>query len=217
MNTTVAIVDDHKLFAKSLESLVNGFAGYQVLFCSSDGADFIRKISPKFKPDIVLLDYQMPIMNGYETVNWLKDHFPDIKTLILSQNHNEETVMKMLLTGINGYILKDAELEDFKNALDAIKSGSLYYPDYITRYLLKKARNGDGANLPGQIRLTDRESAFLQLAASDLTYKEIAAAMNVSPKTVDNYRESLFKKFDVKNRIAMVMFGIDSKFILRQQ
>ncbi|WDF79343.1 response regulator transcription factor [Mucilaginibacter sp. KACC 22773] len=211
--TKVAIVDDHKLFGRSLEVLIKTFTEYTVILCCNDGSDLIQKISNKFKPDIVLLDQNMPNMDGYETVLHLKENFPEIKIIILSMNHDEDTVVKMVLKGIDGYLLKDAELNEFKNALDTVRKDGNYFPSYITNYLIKDARKSRMAKNDEKINLKFYEIEFLKLASSELTYKEIANLMCISNRTVDGYREQLFKKLGVKSRIGLVLYAMNNNLI----
>jgi len=211
--TTLAIVDDHKLFGRTLEILIKSFSEYTVLFCSTDGLDFTRKISPKFKPDIVLLDQNMPNMDGPETVQWLRDHFPEIKILILSMNHNEENVVKMVLNGISGYVLKDSEIDEFKAALDTVRDDGLYFPAFVTNYLVSNARKAQHAKEENVEPLKHHEIEFIKLASSELTYKEIADRMGVSLRSIDGYRDQLFKKLDIKNRVGLVLHAVKNKWI----
>lgn len=213
MKTTVAIVDDHKLFGRSLEVLIKTFPEYSVLFCSNNGLDFTQKISKKFKPEIVLLDQTMPMMNGIETVLWIKDRFPEIKIIIISMNHNEETVLKMVLNGIKGYLLKDSELAEFKKALDIVRDDGFYYPSFVTNYLIENTKQLLQPKPEVLSTLKNHEIEFIKLASTELTYKEIANHMCVSLRTVDGYREYLFKKLDLKSRVGIVLFAIKNKII----
>ncbi|WP_121811227.1 response regulator transcription factor [Mucilaginibacter kameinonensis] len=210
---SIVIVDDHILFAKSLEILIKGFPEYSVLFCCSDGVDLTRKISQKLKPDIVLLDQNMPNMDGLETVTWLKQNYPDIKILVLSMNHTEDTVLKMVRSGINGYILKDSDINIFKNALDTVSNDNYYYPRFVNNYLIGKTKSSDTSPNVKNQELKDHEIEFIKLAASELTYKEIADQMLVSLRTVDGYRDQLFKKLELKNRVGLVLYAIKCKII----
>jgi DNA-binding NarL/FixJ family response regulator len=212
--TTIAIVDDHKLFGRSLEILMKRFTDYDVIFCSSDGLDFTQKISPKFKPEIVLLDQNMPHMDGPETVRWLRNYFPEIKIIILSMNHNEENVVKMVLDGISGYVLKDSEIDEFKNALDTVRDDKFYFPAFVTNYLVNNARKTQREKKEDDSKkLKQHEIEFIKLASSELTYKEIADQMCVSLRTVDGYRDQLFKKLDIKNRVGLVLYAVKNKWI----
>ncbi|QLE02984.1 response regulator transcription factor [Galbibacter sp. BG1] len=208
---SIAIVDDHSLFAKSLISLVDSFDNYKVTFNASNGKNFIEELEKNALPDIVLMDINMPQMNGIETMEWLKENHPEQKVIALSMDDSEETIIKMLRLGAKGYLLKDIHPEIFQNALDDVIEKGFYYSDRITNKLLDTIDKKD--NDPHEIKLKDREIEFLKLACTEMTYKEIAAEMFLSPKTIDGYRESLFDKLDVRSRIGLVLYGIKNKMI----
>jgi len=213
-STTVAIVDDHNLFCRSLEVMINRFRGYAVLFTASDGIDFIHKLKMQLTmPDIVIMDQFMPIMDGSSTVAWLKQNHPEIPVIALSINYNEGAVFNLAKSGVKGYLLKDAELDEFKHSLEVIRKGGYYYPDYITDYLVK-GENSQAVNQTDEPdSLTPREIEFLKLASSELTYKEIAEQMNVSLRTIDTYRDQLFEKLKIKSRVGLVLYAIRNKII----
>jgi len=208
---TIAIVDDHLLFAQSLESLVTSFGNYEVIFHANNGKNFMDKISNgKPLPDVVLLDINMPIMNGVETMAWIKEHYPDLKTIALSMDDSEETIIKMLRLGAKGYLLKDIHPDIFKKALSDVIEKGFYYSDRITNTLLDTLDKREHSD---EIPLKDRELEFLKFACTEMTYKEIAGEMYLSPKTIDGYRETLFEKLDVRSRIGLVLFAIKHKII----
>jgi DNA-binding NarL/FixJ family response regulator len=208
----IAIVDDHILFSRSLEMLINSFPEYKVLFTASDGQDFIGKISKKFKPDIVLVDQLMPVMDGFQTVMWLKDNYPEVLVIVLSMNHNEETVLKMVKGGVRGYLLKDAELKEFKLALDTVARQEYFYPKYVTNYLVHSL-NQPIVHNNATADLNSKEIEFIKLASTELTYKEIADQMCVSERTVDGYRTQLFQKLNLKNRVGLVLYALRNRII----
>jgi len=204
----IALVDDHRLFRSGIVSLINNIDGYEVLFEAGDGEEMIRKISSKLKPDIILLDIQMPIMDGTLSALWLKDNYPEIRIIVLSMLEDAETVLSMLKLGAKGYMLKDSEPHEFKLALQKVSTGEVYYPEFVTRLLI------NSFNEPkGHINLQGRELEFIKLATSELTYKEIATQMAVSIRTVDGYRDHLFEKIGVKSRIGLVLYAIKNKII----
>lgn len=209
---TVAIVDDHKLFSRSLEVMVNRLRGYSVLFTASDGLDFIHKVE-KQRPDIVIMDQWMPIMDGATTVSWLRQNLPGIAVIVLSMNYNEEVVLKMVKSGVKGYLLKDAELNEFKDALQAVSNGGYYYPEYITTYIIKGVSPAEPEKNPDTDGLRPHEIEFIKLASTELTYKEIADQMNVSIRTVDGYRDQLFQRLNIKSRVGLVLFAVRTKLV----
>lgn len=206
--TTIAIVDDHHLFAKALSGLVQQYEAYEVLYEVSNGTELIQRIHLKMIPEIVLLDINMPEMNGFETAIWLKNNYPDIKILALSMNDKEEAIVKMIRNGANGYLLKGCKPFELKQALDSVVTKGYYYNDYITAHLIKGLHSEPAKSPALQLGLNEREIIFIQLSCSDDTYAEIADKMCVSPRTVDGYRESVFQKMGVKSRVAMVLKAI---------
>lgn len=209
---TIAIVDDHMLFAQSLQSLVTSLGNYEVLFYANNGKTFIEKLAEqKQMPDVVLLDINMPLMNGIETMAWLKENHPSQKAIALSMDDSEDTIIKMLRLGAKGYLLKDIHPEIFKQALSDVIEKGFYYSDRITNTLLDTIDRQEHAK--NEVQLKDREIEFLKLASSEMTYKEIAETMYLSPKTIDGYRESLFEKLEVKSRIGLVLYAIKHGYI----
>ena len=134
MSHKIVIIDDHYLFTRALEDMVNNFEGYEVLFCAENGKDFIDKLSKqKAKPDIVLLDLNMPIMNGFETLAWIKAKQTDLKVLILSMNDEERNIIQAVRNGANGYLLKNTTPSDLKFALDHVLENGFYHNEEIGR------------------------------------------------------------------------------------
>ncbi|MGO4911109.1 response regulator transcription factor [Leeuwenhoekiella sp. W20_SRS_FM14] len=211
-NCIVGVVDDHILFAQSLQGLINSFEGFSVSFMARNGNDLINKLDTATQdPDIILLDINMPVMNGFETINWLNEHKPNIKTIALSMDDDEETIIKMLKAGSKGYLLKDIHPDTLNHALTEVAKKGHYYTDNVTTALLKGYSNKQ--NDDDHINFSERELEFMILACSDKTYKEIASDMCLSPKTIDNYRDTLFKKLEVRSRIGLVLYALKNKIV----
>jgi two-component system, NarL family, invasion response regulator UvrY len=206
---TVALVDDHVLLRNGLSGLIKEL-GYTVLFEASNGDDFIEKLKSNAAPDIVLLDINMPKKDGYETSIWLKRNHPNVKVLALSMYDDENAIIRMLKNGARGYILKDAEPEELKAALSAVLTKGFHYSDMVTSRLIHTINTLDEpeSETKNLLGLMEREIEFLKLAATEMTYKEIAEQMKLSPRTIDGYREALFEKLNVKNRVGLVLFAI---------
>lgn len=210
----LALVDDHTLFRKGMISLIEMLSdSYQILFEADNGEDLQKKISKDKQPDILLLDINMPKMDGIQTVQWLNEHFPLVKILVVSMVETEETILKMLHHDIKGYLCKDVEPAELSTALKTIASGGFYYTDYITGKLVHSLKTM-GTGLPKEARnLSERELKFLELACSDDTYQEIASKMRLSPKTIDGYREDLFEKFKVKSRVGLALYAVKNNLV----
>ncbi|HVY75429.1 MAG TPA: response regulator transcription factor [Puia sp.] len=203
----VAIADDHILLRKALGNLINSFSEYRVLFDADNGRELKNKIGQHLVPDLVLLDVNMPEMDGFETAGWLNKNYPKIKVLALSMFSDEKTIIRMLRQGAKGYILKNIDPEELKNALDSVMTKNFYLSDYISGKIISGLHK-DVDRLDEPQPLTQREKDFLRLICTEITYKDIAAKMYVSPRTVDEYRNNLFEKLKVKSRVGLVLYAI---------
>lgn len=217
MNDTkyVAIVDDHAMFRKGLAHLVNLFPGYKVLFDASNGRELMQYMSGEILPDILLLDIAMPEMDGYAAAAWMKIHHPKTRVLALSTMDAETAIVKMIRNGAKGYVLKDAEPEELRRAFDDVLSLGYYYNNVVSRKIIASVNmltESDG-DLHLFARLTDREMDFLKLACSEKTYAEIAREMFVSERTVDGYRDALFKKLNISTRVGLAMYAMRNGII----
>jgi DNA-binding NarL/FixJ family response regulator len=205
--TQIALVDDHRLFRSGIASLIGQFSGYNILFEAAHGQEMISHITAGNKPDVILLDINMPEMDGFSTTQWLKKNNPDVKIIILSMFQDAEKVLKMVRLGVHGYLLKDSEPHEFEQALKTVANNELYYPSFVTDHLIKNL------NQKEHIKLNSREVEFLRLAGTELTYKEIADQMCISARTVDGYRDQLFEKLQIKSRVGLVLYAIKNNLI----
>jgi len=211
----IAIADDHALFRKGLAVLINLFPNYKVLFDASNGKDLIAHINPKQLPDIVLLDINMPEMDGYATAEWLKNNYPEIKILALSTMDAETAIIKMIRSGAKGYVLKDAEPAELKLAFDEVMSRGYFYNELITRKVMNNVNQlTQQKNTTGTFaNLSERELEFLKYVCTEMTYKEIADKMYLSVRTVEGYRDNLCEKLDLKTRVGLAMYAIKNNLV----
>ena len=204
----VAIVDDHKLVSKALENMISLNPNFQVTMNCFNGQDFIDELEKvKTYPDVVLMDINMPIKNGIETTAEVSRKFPNLKVIALTMEDNEGTIIKMMKAGAKGYLLKDMSPDILFNAINIVHEKGIFYTDMVTQSLLKiKTEEKFMKELDETLK--DRELEFIRLACSELTYREIADQMCVSPRTIDGYRDSIFLKLNVKTRVGIVLFAI---------
>lgn len=205
---TIALADDHVLLRKGLASLVQNL-GYTVILEADNGKDLTDALQKGAAPDLVLMDINMPVMDGYEAAKWVKDHKPLVKVLALSMYDDENAIMKMLRNGARGYVLKDSEPAELRLALEAVMQKGYYYSELVTGKLIHSINHADDEAVNGNTsKLNERELEFLKLACTEMTYKEIASEMHLSPRTIDGYRDALFEKLDIKTRTGLVIYAI---------
>ncbi|GEP89020.1 two component transcriptional regulator, LuxR family [Chitinophaga terrae (ex Kim and Jung 2007)] len=209
MNITIGIADDHQLFLKSLSLLINSFEGFQIIVEAVNGEELLAKLTElPIPPDIILIDVNMPVLDGAATTQRILSLYPNTKVIALSMKDNDASIIEMLKAGCCAYLLKDIHPAELEKALREVNDTGAYYNDAANvnyrRLLIQTEQN--------QI-LTEREREFLSLACSDLTYKAIAAKMNVTERTVDGYRETLFHKLNVQSRTGMVLEALRRQLI----
>jgi len=211
MKHEIIIVDDHLLFARSLASLVNSYEDYNVKFTFKNGLELVDKFSSGMKlPAIILLDVNMPVMNGIATMKWLKKYQPKAKVLALSMDDDEQIILSMLRNGAKGYLLKDIQPTLLKKALDTVLEQGFFHTQEVTATLMRSLNEDKNSD---KVILKENEIRFIKLACEEKTYKEIADEMCLSPKTIDGYRQHLFEILDVKNRIGLVMYAIKNGIV----
>lgn len=210
MKTKVGLVDDHQLFLKSLHLMLDSFKVYEVVVEALHGEDLKQKLkSSGVIPDVMLVDVNMPVMDGIATCKWLSEAYPAMKLIALSMNDTDVAIIDMIKAGCCAYLLKDTHPTELEKALHEVISKGYYNADAsninFRRLLLK-------SNEPPTIVLTEKEKQFLTYACSELTYKQVAAEMNLSERTIDGYREALFQKFHVQSRVGLCLEALRKGF-----
>jgi two-component system, NarL family, invasion response regulator UvrY len=206
---TVAMADDHVLLRNALASLIDGFGDCKVIHQSGSGKELIEHIQSGAVPDVVLLDLNMPDLNGFETSKWLQKNYPDLPILMLTMYDSELTLIQLLQSGVKGFLKKDIHPSELKFALHSVVESGYYYSNHTTGKLVNLFRNTPDNNLAVfNSILSEQELLFLKLACSDMTYKEIARKMGLNPRTVDTLRDQLFTKLDVRSRVGLAMVAI---------
>jgi len=202
--TTIALIDDHKIFCDSLAGLINDFEGFSVCWSVQDGNKAIRLLQDNENlPHIILLDIVMPGISGVEVAKWLFENKKDIKVLALTMEEDDNSVIQMLQYGVKGYLLKNISSDELRTGLEQVVKYGYYYTPIITgnihKHIEKKIMNRD---IP---EMSMREKELLDYLCTDLSYAEISKKIFLSESTVDTYRARLFEKFEVKNRIGLIL------------
>ncbi len=213
-NYKIFLVDDHVLLRDGLTTLINKFDDCQVIGGAANGKDLIEKINEGVKPDIIILDLNMPEMDGYATAEWLKKHRPEIKILILTMYDSDFALIRLLQTGVRGFLKKDINPNDLKTAITSVAKDGYYYCNSSTGKLAAFFHiNAYGEPKMQRSMLTENEIAFLKLAATDLTYKEVAVKLKMSARTIDAFRDTLFEKLDVKSRVGLAIYAVKNGIV----
>ncbi len=213
MEHSVALVDDHHLVRNGLVSLVNSLGGYQVTVEAANGKEMIEALKTADAPAIAIVDLNMPVMDGYETIAWLRAHAPTVLPLALTFDAAEDALVKAVRAGARGFLLKNARPAVLKNALDSLMLTGYYYTEATHEAMqrapgMKTSHERERERILGQI--TPREMEFLLLVCdeAEFTYEQIADRMGVHRRTVDNFRIGLFEKFGIKSKTGLVLFAM---------
>lgn len=211
MKHTIAIVDDHILIANALKGIISNFSQFEVTHISENGKDFQEKLKTKPVPNIVLLDINMPIMDGFTTAQWLKETHPEVLVMALSMQDDELSLIKMIKNGAKGYMLKNIQPYELEKGLHILTEKGFYFPDWASSKIFMSIRE-DTINVDLKAALSEREMEFLKYAPSEMTYREIAEKMFCSPRTIENYRDSLFDKLNIKSRVGLAVYAIKNGY-----
>ncbi len=201
----IAIADDHSLMRKGLSDLIDSFGPFKVIIEAADGIELLELLqATEVQPDICILDVNMPRLDGFSTLTEIRKNWPQIRVLALTMYNNDYTIIRMIRNGANGYLLKNCNPIVFRDALLEIFHNGYYDPAPATAAAGAKAANEPSASLT----ITPKELEFLLLCCSELAYKEIANKMGVSPRTVEDHRDNLFRKLKVNTRSGLVMYAM---------
>ena len=205
----IILVDDHQLLRKGLIKILNA-NGFTDIIEAANGEELLE-ILKNTSPDIILLDLYMPKMNGFESIKHIKKVNPHAKVLVVSMLDDKVSIIQMIKSGVDGYLLKDSDPKEIIEAIQIILEGGNFYSSMVNERLNSVLLDNDYNK--DQHLLSERELEFLILASSDLTYKQIAEKMYVSVRTIDGYRDSIYQKFNIKTRIGLVIFALKNKII----
>lgn len=210
----VILADDHVLLRDALATLIDSFEECKIIAVASNGKELVKLIGSGKIPDIVVLDLNMPEMDGYETAGWVQKHFPTIKILILTMYDSEIALIRLLQVGVRGFLKKDIHPFELKNALLSVAADGYYYAHNTTGKLASffQKNHGNKSSIE-KAMLTEHDIEFLKMASTDMTYKEIAQAMNITPRAIDGYRDSLFDKLDVKSRVGLAIYAVKNGIV----
>jgi two-component system, NarL family, invasion response regulator UvrY len=209
----VAIADDHKLLRLGLVQLVESL-GFNVVGEADNGMQMTEMLKKNLNPDVILMDINMPVMDGLVATKWIKKNYPEIKVLGLSMLNDDPTIIKMIRSGAKGYLLKDTEPNELKRAIIEVATKGFYFSPLVNGRLINSITNDETEKHPDEAHLTEKELIFLNLICSDKSYREIADEMCLSVRTIDGYRDSLFHKLNVESRVGLVLYAVKKRIFV---
>lgn len=207
---TIYLVDDHAIVRSGLKALIERIGNFTVAKEYDNGRDLVDDHPFSPLPDLIIMDLTMPIMDGAEAMEWLRNHKVPIPVLILTLDTSEQKIIELFRLGVRGYLPKSCTADTLKKAITDVLTSGFYHNELLIKALA--AGNEQVAPTHNDIlkQITDRELMFIKLVCdpAEFTYDQISSKMGVSRRTVDGYRESLFEKFNIKSKTGLVLFAI---------
>lgn len=209
----ILLVDDHEIVRDGIQSLLENEIGFNIVAEAETGSKALEKCK-KFEPDLVVMDINMPKMNGIEATRQIRSEFPKIKILALTMMDEDQHIRQMIEAGASGYILKSSSKIELVDAITTVLKGNHYFSDETTQKVmmdLVKNSSKQKTNAPGN--LTNREREVLTLIAKEYTNQEIADKLYISIRTVDSHRRNLLQKTGAKNTAGLVTYAIKHNIV----
>ncbi len=208
----IVVVEDHRLVRTGIVNLIHSLDDtFKVVAEAENGAECIELINNGLLPHIIIMDLNMPVLNGHETSRKLLEQYPDLKILILTMLDDDVTLIKLIKSGVRGYLHKNIKPDELFNAIQALRFNGTYYNDSTSQRLTGILNRK--TNSTEQEHLSEQELKFIELSCSELTYKEIANNMHLSEKTIDGYRAKVFQKLNLKSRVGLVIYAIENNLV----
>jgi len=208
MNIKIIIADDHKLFAEGLMHIINEIEDAELIASAGNGRELLQLMN-SHQPNLVLLDINMPVMNGLEALKELKKRHPQVLVIILSMHYEKYMVSQVMQDGAEGYLIKTSDKEEFKTAIKRVCDGGKYFSADLTTHLLSPQSITDNrVNL-----LSRREIEIIALLADGLGSAQIGDKMNISPRTADTHRNNILQKLSLRNTAELISFAFKNKLL----
>ena len=214
----LALCDDHNLFRVGMANILGQVHDFELILEAGNGQELIDKM-PRKMPDVVLLDLQMPVMDGPQTADYLREHWPLVKIVVLTMHDEDRMVLHLLEKGVSGYLLKDAEAGEVEKAVRKVIDEGVYLNEFVSKAMLRKMTNKTAVARPlnafynSKILLSEREKEVLTLICEGLSTNEISEKIFLSPRTVEGHRLRILEKTGTKNTAGMVAYAFKNDLV----
>jgi DNA-binding NarL/FixJ family response regulator len=208
-NIRLILVDDHKIVLDGIKALLDDLDGFDCVATAENGQKAVDLLKV-FEVDVVLMDIDMPVMNGMEATRIIKKDFPNVKVISLTQHSERGMVKKLLECGSDGYLLKNIAQDELAEAIRKVKAGESAFSEEVSMSLAGKAveKNANGV----EVELTEREIEILTLISEGLSSKQVGEKLFISPRTVDTHRTNLMNKLDIHNIAGLIRFALKNGY-----
>lgn len=209
----VLVADDHTLFRKGLINILNQSPDIQVVAEAAHGFEVLKHVSDGIQIDVILMDLNMPQLDGLETLKRLTSRGFGIPVVMVSMEYYELRVIQLIRLGAKGYILKEADPDEVMDAIRSVARNGFFFNSVVNLQFIEKMNSRESEDPMDTPNITEREYEFLSLLCSDLSYKQIAEKMSVSDRTVDGYRDDLFEKLNIKSRVGLAVYAVKNGIV----
>jgi DNA-binding NarL/FixJ family response regulator len=206
---TIAIADDYKIYRDGLKLCLSADSNLQILFDVDNGEELMEALKTQ-QPDIIIMDLNMPLLDGMEATKQISKKYEQIKVLVITMYENDKFIINLMENGAHGYLLKNAEPKEIIKAIYAVHENGYYFNDLVNKALLKKLvmKNNLKPSFNHNIELTEREQEVLKMICEEKTAAEIGKEIFLSPRSVEGIRTRLIEKVGVRNTAGLVMFAV---------
>jgi DNA-binding NarL/FixJ family response regulator len=209
----IAIVEDHTLFREGVKTLLQKISDFKVIAEYANGKEFVDSLD-NHEPDIVLMDIEMPVMNGLDATKLAFAKKPEIKIIVLSMYSDKQYYYEMILAGVAGFIIKDASVNQLEKAIREVNSGmSFFSPELIHKAMVLSNEVNNKQKKINDLQLTSREIEVLDLICEGLSNNEISERLFLSPKTIESHKNKLMQKTECKNTSSLIIYAIKNQLV----
>ena len=212
----IAIADDEALFRAGISFILTRVKNFEIIFEAENGADLIEKLKTQPRPDVVLMDLKMPLLNGVESTKILQKEYPEIKVIAVTSYDGKSFITNMIDVGASSYLLKNTSPKIVVHTINEVFAKGFYYDERVLKIIHENLLSAKSKRIKSDLDnnlLTKREKEILELICNQYTTNEIAEKLFISPRTVEGHRNNLLLKTESKNVAGLVIYGIQKKLI----